>query len=314
MGRYITGRPDRGTAMTAPYQFYKPVTAGGTTSYPANLGNVVFSDTSAGKKLGRLPSKSDTRALMFSRFAQPRKALPPRTNFWPRRTGFPLRSFGNREVGDCTIASQANAAMRMERLETRRTPQIADEEAKRVYFAMTERLYGGGDTGAYETDALNNWRDPALTFKDTKGRPLTIDAYVRINASDVEEIKNALVTAAQHGIKFCISLPNAFQDISPPNDWAIPDGQALLGDWQAGSWGGHSMYGRDYDEIGMWFAHSWEEPDQRITWPAVMAYVDEVHLPIDSLDAWRQKPGIKKVLDLPGLKAAVNKVSSQKIA
>jgi hypothetical protein len=266
------------------------------------------------RKLGRLPRRSDLRALHFSRFAQPRKALPAKTDFWPKRTGFPLRSFGNIEVGDCTFASQANEAMRTERLEVRRTPSIADEEVKRAYFALTERLYGGGDTGAYETDALNNWRRPDQTFRDTKGRPLTIDAFVRVNAGDIEEIKNALVTAAAHGIKFCINLPLGFQSIEPPHDWAIPPGQALIGDWQPGSWGGHSMFARDYDEVGMWFSHTWGMPDQRITWDAVAAYVDEVHLTVDSLDAWRKKAGIKKAFDLPGLKQAVNKVSTQKIA
>lgn len=276
-----------------------------------------------GKALGRLPRKSDPRALMFARFAEPRRVLPPYTKFWPRRTAFPLRSFGNRGHGDCTFASQATAQMRHERLEVRRTPIITDEEVIRVYYNLTLREYGvgdgtpnnpAGDVGAYETDALNNWRRPDLTFRDSKLRPLTIDAYLRINAGDIEEIKNALVTAAAHGLKFCINLPAAFQAIDPPNDWDIPAGQPLLGDWQAGSWGGHSMYARDYDEIGMWFCHTWDMPDQRITWRAVAAYVDEVHLVVDSLDLWRKKPGIKRELDLPGIRAAVNRVSAQKVA
>lgn len=276
-----------------------------------------------GRVLGRLPRKSDTRALQFSRFAQPRKALPPRTNFWTRRAPFAYRSFGNRSHGDCTIASQAVMQMRNERLEVRRTPLISDEDVIRAYYALTLREYGvgdgtpndpSGDVGAYETDALNNMRRPDQTFRDTKGRILTIDAFVRVNAGDVEEIKNALVTAADHGIKFCINLPRAFQSLDPPHDWAIPAGQPLLGDWMPGSWGGHSMYGSDYDEVGLWTPGTWEEPPQRITWPAVAAYVDEVHLTVDSLDAWRKKPGIKKALDLPGLRQAVNKVSSQKIA
>jgi len=276
----------------------------------------------SGKALGRLPTKSDTRALMFSRFAQPRKTLPPRTNFWPRRKGFPLRSFGNREHGCCTIASQGLMQMRNERLEARRTPSIADEEILRVYYAMTLREYGvgdgtptnpAGDVGAYETDALNNMRRPDRTFRDTKGRPLTIDAYVRLNAGDHEEIRNGLVTAAAHGLKFCINLPRAFQDIEPPSDWDIPAGQPMVGDWLPGSWGGHSMYMRDYDEVGIYYPHTWDMPDQRITWRAVAAYVDEVHLVVDSVDSWRQKPGIKNAIDLPGLRAAVNKVSSQRI-
>ena len=274
------------------------------------------------RRLGRMPRVSHPLALQFSRFAQPRRDLPASTDFWKRRTQFKPRSFGNREHGDCTIASQCVMQMRNERLEVNRTPLIADEEAVRVYYAMTFREYHvgdgtpnnpEGDVGAYETDALNNMRRADQTFKDTHGRPLTIDAYVRVNAGDIEEIKNALATSGEHGLKFCINLPLGFQTLDPPNDWAIPPGQPLTGDWEPGSWGGHSMYADDYDEIGMWTPGTWETPRQRITWPAVMAYVDEVHVVIDSLDVWRKKPGIDKLFDLPGLRAAVNKVSSVKI-
>lgn len=267
------------------------------------------------RQLGRLPSKSDTRALMFSRFASEPKVLPPRTHFWPKRAAFPIRSFGNLRMGCCTRAKQAVAAMRMERLETRRTPEISDDEVIRVYREMSNRLYGGGDNGAYETDALSEWRKPELTFKDTKGRALTIDAFLRLNAADHTEIKSALVTAAAHGIEFCINLPLAFQRLDPPADWDIPDGQPLIGEWMPGSWGGHSMHGRDYDEIGLWFNHTWELPDQRITWRAMAAYVDEAHFVVDSYDYWRtQKPLAKKLLDLAGIRNAVNAVSSRKIA
>lgn len=281
----------------------------------ANTGYALAPNGNPGKALGRLPAKSDTRALMFSRFAIEPKVLPVKTDFWPRRAAFPIRSFGNRTYGCCTRAKQAIAAMRMERLETRRTPVITDEEVIRVYVDMSNRLYGGGDNGAYETDALSEWRKPDLTFRDTKGRPLTIDAYLRINAADHQELRSSLVTAAAHGIEFCINLPLAFQTMDPPQDWDVPEGQPLIGQWLPGSWGGHSMHGRDYDEIGIWSPGTWEQPDQRITWRAVAAYVDEAHFVIDSFDYWRtQKPGAKKLLDFAGIKKAVNAISSQKIA
>lgn len=276
-----------------------------TTITTANTGD---------KKLGRLPAKSDTRALMFARFATEPKVLPAKTNYWPKRSAFPLRSFGNRKMGDCTRAKQAIASMRMERLEAKRTPLITDEEVIRVYVDMSNRLYGGGDNGAFETDALNEWRRPEYTFRDTKGHPLTIDAFLRLNASDHTEMKTALFLAGAHGIAICLNLPLGFQGIDPPVDWDYPNGVALIGEWLPGSWGGHSMWVRDYDEVGFWLNHSWEIPDQRITYRAAAAYIDEAHSVIDSLDVWRKKPGIKSRLDLAGIKKAVNKVSSQKIA
>lgn len=266
------------------------------------------------RKLGRLPVRSDTRALMFSAFGAP-AVLPVRTSFWPHRAGFPLRTFGNTSYGDCTFAKQAMGSLRMERIETKHTASITDEEIIRVYTALSNRLYGGGDNGAFETDALSNWRKPDYTFRDTAGRKLTIDAFTRINPFDHEELKNALFTAGSHGIAVCLNLPLAFQGIVPPMDWDLPLNVQPIAEWLPGSWGGHSMWARDYDEIGIWLVHTWGFPDQRLTWRAAAVYLDEAHLVVDSIDYWRtHRPGIEKFIDLKGIRTAVNKVSSQKIA
>lgn len=267
------------------------------------------------KRLGRLPRKADPRDLHAQHFLRAAPAPPPRTNFWPRRTAFPLRLFGNDQYGDCTKASEALASMRFERLETRRTPKITDEEVIRVYLAMTERLYGGGDTGAFELDALNEWRDPELTFKDTSGRPLTIDAHVRVDPSDPLALRQALAAAAAHGIKVCFALPLAWQGVIPPADWDCPETKNLTGVWLPGSWGGHSMFAEDYDEVGVWIPGTWGYPRQRVTWRAMAAYCDEAHIVIDSWDYWRaKKPEAAKLLDLVALRRAVNRVSRRKIA
>jgi len=263
------------------------------------------------KKLGRLPAKSDPRALMFRRFATAPKKLPEATSFWRRRGHFDLRTFGNNTYSDCTRAKQAVAAMRMARIESRRTPVIADEEVIRVYFDMTKRLYGGGDTGAYEQDALSEWRRPASTFRDTSGRALTIDAFTKINHSDQQEIREALFIAGAHGIAACFNLPAAWKTVNPPARWDLPDGHVALGEWMPGSWGGHSMWARDYDRDGLWVVHTWGLSDQLVTWRAVAAYMDEAYVVLDSMDYWRtKKPVASKYLDLVAIKKAVNQVSS----
>jgi hypothetical protein len=266
------------------------------------------------KQLGRLPPISDPRALMFSRFAVAPRRLPKETHFWPRRASFPIRTFGNTRYGDCTRAKQAIAAMRMERLETRATPRITDEEVVRVYFDMTERLYGGGDTGAYETHALAEWRKPDQTFRDTRGRALTIDAFTRINHNDHEEVRTAIWAAGAHGIAVCFNLPRAFQRLNPPAPWDVPEGQPVTGVWLPGSWGGHSMWARDYDQHGVWVVHTWGLHDQLVTWRAAALYMDEAHLVIDSLDYWRaKKPRARRFIDFDGIRKAVNRVSSHKL-
>jgi hypothetical protein len=269
------------------------------------------------KQLGRLPSKADPRALFLNRFSALDVTPPAKTNFWPRRKAFPLRSFGNLTYGDCTRAKQAIAAMRMERIEQYRTIKIDDTEIIRVYREMSDRLYGGGDNGAYETDALDCWRRKEYTFRDmgtanSPPRDLTIDAYLRINPYDHDELRRAMATAGAHGLAVCVNLPWAFSSIDPPSDWDIPTG-SLIGEWLPGSWGGHSLWARDYDEVGIWLVHTWEIPDQRITWRAAAAYLDEAHLVVDSWNWWKNTKD-PRLMDLDALRAAVNRVSSVKIA
>ena len=262
--------------------------------------------------LGRAPTRSDTRALMFAKFVAPPAKIPLKSAFWKKRAPFPNRSFGNLQIGCCTRAKQAVASLRMERIETRSTATITDAEIERVYYAMTGRLYGGGDTGAYETDALSEWRKPELTFTDTKARTLTIDAYLRLNPWDHDELRAAMWTAGAHGIAICLNLPLGFQ--GEGGTWDCPDG-ALTGIWTPGSWGGHSMWAFEYEERGIWLDHTWERPPQLLTWRAAARYLDEAHLVIDSMDYWRKKkPVAKKAIDFAGITKAVNAVSSQKLA
>lgn len=267
-----------------------------------------------GPMLGRIAPKSSPMALMFSRFAAAAKKAPAASDFWKRRAAFEPRTFGNTQYNDCTRAKQAAASLRMERLESGRTPHIEDAEVIRVYLAMINERYDGQDRGAFETDALSDWRRPEKTFRDTKGRALTIDAYLRINAADQEELRHALWTVEAHGIAVCLNLPRAFKGVTPPRVWDLPEGKQPLGEYLPGSWGGHSMWARDYDERGIWLVHTWGYKDQLVTWNAAAVYLDEAHLVIDSLDYWREhKPRAAKALDLAGVRRAVNRVSSQKI-
>jgi hypothetical protein len=271
-----------------------------------------------GKRLGKRPARGDSRTLNFARFVDVAK-VPAKYDPWKKRAKFPARSFQNTSIGDCTRASQAVMAMRLERVETRRTPQIDDAEVSRVYFAMTDRLYGGGDTGAYELDALSEWRKPELTFRDTAGHPLTIDAFTKVNHSDQEEVRAAIAVSGKFGIKICLNLPRAFQRIDPPTPWDIPEGQPLTGDWQPGTWGGHSMFAASYSKDGVVVPHTWfdgpEAVTQLLTWRAFAAYVDEAYWVIDSLDSFRKRTPEKLAagVDLAGIVKAVNRTSSHKI-
>lgn len=158
----------------------------------------------------------------------------------------------------------------------------------------------------------SEWRRPDLTFRDYKGRPLTIEAFLAVNHTDQQAIKEAIFTAGAHGIKVCLNLPLAFQGVYPPRVWDLPEGQAPIGPWLPGSWGGHSMSCVDYNEFGLRLPHQWDIPDQWISWRAAAIYIDESFLVIDSVDNFRKRTGVpKKVAE--AIKDAVNQVSDMKI-
>lgn len=190
-----------------------------------------------GQRLGRLPLKTTRKALQFADFFRFVR-FPERIAYWTRATPLPRRTFGNDSTGNCTRAKQAYAAIRMERIEQKRTIQITDAEVVRVYTDMSNRLYGGGDNGAYEDDALNEWRNPETTIRDTKGHPLTIDAYLRINALNHQEVHAGLALSGAKGLAVCFNLPVVAQRME---HWDVPEGQPLIGPWQPGSWGGHCV-------------------------------------------------------------------------
>ncbi|HXG72287.1 MAG TPA: hypothetical protein VNJ04_16880, partial [Gemmatimonadaceae bacterium] len=98
---------------------------------------------------------------------------------------------------------------------------------------------------------------------------------------------------------------------APPQTWDVPEGTPMVGEWRPGSWGGHSMWAiGDYDEEGFWAPHTWNMKDQKITWRAAAAYLDEAHVIIDSLNAWRKNKAANKFINLGDVRDAVNAVSS----
>ena len=249
----------------------------------------------AAKRLGRLPMKTTRKALQFSDFFR-FVDIPKTQTYWKKKPAIPLRSYGNLEMGCCTRAKQAVASTRMERIESRGrvTLNIPDSEVIRVYREMSDRLYGGGDNGAYEDDALNEWRNPEKTFRDEHGHPHTIDAYLRINAANHDEVRAALALAGAKGIAACVNLPMAFARVDPPATWNVPKDQPLIGQWMPGSWGGHSIWLHGMTTEGPNADTTWELPPNVITWEACAAYMDEAHLVIDSVDLWRRKATTRK--------------------
>lgn len=265
------------------------------------------------RRLGKAPARGHAMMLNFSDYAKKSIAIPETYNYYKRKVPVPVQDWGNTEFGDCTIASQGILSQYMERQEQRRTVAITRDSIIDTYFNMVERVYGSReDMGAYEIDALNNWRNKDYTFKDVKGRAYTIDAYTRINHSNISEVKKALFLSGAKGIKVCFSLPWAWA-IQDASLWDIPENSKLTGDYAVGSWGGHSMTAiANYDTNFLTLRHSWNIPDGKISWRAFAAYCDEAYLVIDSVNDWKKKLN-KKEINFSALVSDVNMVSDVKI-
>lgn len=269
-----------------------------------------------GRELGRLPRKGDERDILSERVFRMLRAseIPERFRPYRPKRPYPREAYHNDTEGNCTRASQAIAAIRLELLEQRRRIAIPASEVTRVYRDMTARLYGGGDTGAYETDALSEWRRPELTFNDAKGRPYTIDAYTRENVADKDAIRGAIVQSAGRILKVCANMPKGWRG---KDVWDAPiRREDFTGPWLPGSWGGHSMTvaandeGVVYDGDGL-YIQTWDDAPRLVTWPAFFAYFDEAHRVVDSVNAWKRRLG--KEMNAKVLIAAVNERSSHKI-
>lgn len=261
------------------------------------------------RRLGKAPAIGHPKMLLLGDYLKAEPVVPTKTSFWKNRAPFPVRSFGNTEHGDCTRAKQALFAVRLQRIEERVTRDFATDEVLRVYYAMTSRLYGGGDTGAYEIDALSEWRKPDLTFRDTKGNPHTIDGFVRINQFDLNEVKKAVALSAAHGVAICFNLPWAW---SRTWVWDAPKPEEQYNmDWVPGSWGGHSMaFVNDYNANGFTLDHTWNVTPGFVTWDGFRKYCDEAYMVFDTLKV-RKAP---KNIDYSKLISDINQVSSQKVA
>lgn len=263
-------------------------------------------------RLGGQPAKGHPAMLNFRNYVKTVADVPAAYNFFKGKKAFPVYDTGNNEYGCCTRAKQAIMQMVMERIEQKKTKIITREEILRVYMEMSARLYGGGDNGAYEIDALNSWRRPEHTFKDDKGRPMTIDGFVKINHSDPQEVKKALVMSGSKSIALCLGLPAAWA--SQHNMvWDIPEGQGVYGRWGVGSWGFHSMTAiANYDEWGVVLPSTWNVPNGKISWRAFATYCSEAYVCIDSVNQWKQRKEAAG-FNLKALVSDINNVSYLKI-
>lgn len=241
--------------------------------------------------LGKLDYKHDPRTLMLGEHLAPPVELrvPNIFDFDKRRAKLPIETWGNNEWGNCVMVGQAHHVARHYRIEARRSLKITAQDVIAAYQAESERQFGArpqspgdpNDRGLYVLEALKGWRGLGWNLATGKrARDIfEIAAYGELNQQDRQQLRAACFLL--HGIHFGIWLPRtAAQQWQSNQSW--DDTGSADPDAQPGSWGGHLVYAKRYDEGGF-YCITWGR-EQYMTNRFIERYVDESWATVDALD------------------------------
>lgn len=244
--------------------------------------------TMEGMRLGKSEHKYDERTLRIARFMLPEIRIPTKFDFDARRRPFATHMWGNDAYGDCVIAGQANHLLRLERVEQRGTIALSDSDAVNRYKQLTGCKNPGdeNDTGLYVLDAMRNWRNSGFEQTTKKQRNYKIAAYGELEPEDRHQLRYAIYLL--HGIHMGFWLPAAAQGMTSNGYWDY-NGESGP-EWQPGSWGGHLVFAKKYDDESV-YVMTWGT-EVKVSSNFIDKYCDEAWAVVDSLDSWRTKETI----------------------
>lgn len=236
-------------------------------------------------RLGKHDYKFDEKTLKLATAISPTVVFPRKFDFDHGRKPFPIEMLGNDQWGDCVKVGQANELMRLERLEQRRTLPINTDVVVSAYKAQTGAQSPGDphDTGLIMLDNLRLWRTQGFTVKT---RPYKIAAFGELEPDEPNQLRAAVFLL--HGIQFGFALPRAAQRMTQTGVWDV-NGESDP-DFKPGSWGGHCVYCKAYDE-NTFEVITWGQK-VKVTDAFVKRYCDEAWAVVDSFDQWRRRPEI----------------------
>lgn len=258
-----------------------------------------------GRRLGKQGYSHNSLTLMLAKLVLPEIRVPAKYDFDKGKKPFPSRMWGNDAYGDCVIGGRANHMIRLERVEQRRTIPLSDDDAVTLYKALTGCQTAGdaNDTGLVVLDAMKQWKNQGWTLSGKSGvrssRCYTIAAYGELEPQDHEQLKMGIY--ALHGAHMGFWLPTAVQSQTANGRWDY-NGESGP-EWQPGSWGGHLVYSKRYDENGV-YVITWGQ-EVLVTWNFVDKYCDESWAVVDNLDSWRTK----QTINVPALMKELQQIS-----
>lgn len=241
----------------------------------------------AGLRLGKNEYRYDPRTLrLTSEYLAPSDWMVPiEYDLDAKRAKLPLGLWGNDEYGDCVLVGKANHLVRLERLDTRRTPKVTTPMVVDYYKKLTGCVTAGdaNDSGLIVLDSLHDWRDgwELAAYKNQKTFP--IDAYGELDKIDRQQLRAACYLLG--GIQFGLSLPvTAAHQINQGQQWEdIGTDEPAA---QPGSWGGHLVYAKRYD-AGGFYCITWGR-EHYMTNRFIERYADEVWAVVDKIESHRK--------------------------
>lgn len=256
-------------------------------------------------RLGKKGYVYDTRTLRLGPVLEPPPTImvPEVWDLDAHRAKLPLGMYGNDEWGDCVLAGRGNHLVRNERIESRRTVPLTAQQVVARYKEMTGAQTPGdqNDTGLVVIDALKDWRSGwPLTFSKAKATTYKITAFGSLSPRDRAELRAAAYLL--NGIQLGLWLPN-----SAKYQWRNGQEWDDIGtnDWQAqpGSWGGHLVYAKHFDQGGI-YCITWGT-EHYMTNRFIERYCDEAWAVVDALE------GKSKFLDVDKMLKHLQDVGAQ---
>lgn len=237
-------------------------------------------------KLGKKDYKFDERTLRMVRYMDTTLKPPRNFSFDKGRRAFPQSMWGNDAFGDCVLATQMNALLRIERIETRHTLHATDEDVIRTYQTLSGCRAPGdaNDNGLVMLDTFRFWRNDGWTIGKAIEKQYKISAFGELEPSDENQLR--LGCYLLHGLHFGFALPRSAQEQTDQGYWDVVDGPGS----RPGSWGGHAVYSPKYTDDGF-VVKSWGE-DIKVSNAFIERYCDEVWVVVDDVDRWRKHTSI----------------------
>lgn len=247
-------------------------------------------------QLGKKAYEHNPKTLKLAEFMLPAISVPPSFDIDAHRNPFPTDLWGNDAFGDCVFADRANAQLRLERIEQRKTIPITNEIVINEYKKRTGCVSPGdaNDSGYVILQAMREWRKEGWSIG---ARNYNIFAYGELDPKNHQQLKEGAYLLG--GVHFGFALPRAMQGKTAWNY----NGETGP-DWEPYSWGGHCVYGKGYNASGM-LVKTWGM-DVKVNWAFIDKYCDEAWAVVDNADSWR----IKQTVDVSALASQLGKITT----